>query len=258
MSHVLAIAGRELRAMFVTPIAYVMMAAYLVFGGYIFFLSLSLFLQQLQQIQAMQLFQYLEQFNLNDAVIQPALGTYSFLFILLIPLLTMRAFSDERANGTFELLLTSPVSTWQIVLGKYLAVLAMLGVLVGLAALHPALLFLYGDPEVLQTLAGLLGLFLYAAALGAIGCFVSSLTASQLVAAFVTVVAGLLLLLLDVLADMVPGGVSQEVVRYLGIREHFEKPLSGVIRTQDLAYFGAMIVFFLALTRTSVESLRWR
>ncbi|MCH6563625.1 MAG: ABC transporter permease subunit, partial [Myxococcales bacterium] len=240
MRHVGAIAGRELRSIFSTPVAYVMFSVYLVFSGFAFFLSLTGFLSALQQIQAFQRFDLLEQFNLNTSVIEPSLGIFSFVFLLLIPLLTMRAFAEEQATGTIELLLTSPLTIWEIVLGKYLAILVVLGMLVGLSALYPALLFYYGDPELLPTLAGLMGLFLYGAAFAAIGCLISSLTRSQISAALVTFFAGMILYLIDYFAELSLQGTSQQVVRYLGLRVHFDELVSGVVKTDDLVYFAVV------------------
>jgi ABC-2 type transport system permease protein len=258
MRQVGTIAARELRSMFATPVAYVLFAVYLVFAGYIFLLGLGFFLQQIEQIQAYQMFQMLEQFNLNHAVIAPALGTFAVLFILTVPLLTMRAFADERANGTIELLMTSPVTTWEIVLGKYLAVLAMVAGLVGCSALYPALLFFYGNPELLQTLAGLMGLFGLGAALAAFGCFVSAMTKSQIIAALVAIVGGLVFWLFDLVAEAAQVDTLAEPIRYLGIRPHFEGALQGLVRSQDLIYFALVVVFFLSLARAGLESLRWR
>ena len=264
MNHVLAIAGREIRSLFSTPVAYVLFAVYSVFAGFIFFLYLEYFLAQQLQIQAArippdQLAGVLAQYNLNDLVIGPAIGTFPIAFVLLIPLLTMRALAEERAFGTIELLLTSPLSSWEIVLGKYLGVLALVGMLVGLTALYPALLFAYGNPELLQTAGALLGLLLYGAALAALGCFVSSLTRSQIIAAVVSFFAGLILVVIDAVGSL-PGvsATTGDVFRYLGMRAHMDTALEGVIATVDLVYFAIMIAFFLALTRTSVESLRWR
>lgn len=258
MRHVGAIAGRELRSIFSTPVAYVMFSVYLVFSGFAFFLSLTGFLSALQQIQAFQRFDLLEQFNLNTSVIEPSLGIFSFVFLLLIPLLTMRAFAEEQATGTIELLLTSPLTIWEIVLGKYLAILVVLGILVGLSALYPALLFYYGDPELLPTLAGLMGLFLYGAAFAAIGCLISSLTRSQISAALVTFFAGMILYLIDYFAELSLQGTSQQVVRYLGLRVHFDELVSGVVKTDDLVYFAVVVVFFVSGVRAATESLRWR
>jgi ABC-2 type transport system permease protein len=252
------LAGRELRSLFATPVAYVLVALFLVIAGYFFFIGLGVFLQELQLIQAMRRMDLIGQWNLNQRVIAPAFGTFSVIFLLLIPLLTMRAFAEERAQGTVELLLTSPLTTWEIVLGKYLALIAMVGVLVLFSALYAGLLFVYGNPEVRLTLAGLLALTLYGAALAALGFFVSTLTRSQMIAALVALILGLVLFLLDVVAQISPPGGAQDTLRYLGLRSHFENMLGGEIRSEDLVYFGALIVLFLVFARTSVESLRWR
>jgi ABC-2 type transport system permease protein len=258
MRHTLAIAGREVRALFSTPVGYVLIAGYLVLGGYFFFVGLGVFLQQIQQIQAFQMFDLLEQFNLNDRVIAPAFGSFSVILLFLVPLVTMRVFAEERVNGTFELLLTSPLGVWQIVLGKYLAVVAIVALLVALSALFPAMLLLYGDPEPLQTLSGLLGLFGYGLALGALGCFASALTRSQIVAAVIAIILGLILYLLEFAAQLAPAGATQSVMRYLAVGSHFEPSLTGLVRSQDFVYYAVVIVFLLSLVRVTIESLRWR
>ncbi len=258
MRHVGAIAAREIRSIFATPVAYVMIAVYLVFSGFTFFLALRSFLAAIQQIQTYQLHHMLAQFNLNQGLIEPTLGISSFVFLLLIPLLTMRAFAEERANGTIELLLTSPLTIWEIVLGKYLAVLAVIAILVGLSGLYPLLLFYFGDPELLQTLAGLLGLFLYGAAFAAIGLFISALTRSQISAALVTFFLGLILYLIDYFAELSLQGAWQDVVRYVGLRVHFDSMAAGKMQSEDLVYFGVVVVLFLSLVRAATESLRWR
>ncbi len=258
MRHTATIAGREIRSLFSTPVAYVLMAGYLVLAGYFFFVGLAVFLENLQLVQAVQRFDLLEQFNLNEQVIGPAFGSFSVILIFLVPLVTMRAFAEERANGTLELLLTSPLSVWELVLGKYLGVLAVIAILVGVSALFPALLFLYGNPEPLQTLSGLLGLFFYGAALAALGCFASALTGSQIVAAVISIIVGLILYLLEFVGQLAPEGASRGVVQYLAVGPHFEPALRGELRSEDLVYYGVFIVFFLTLVRAAVESFRWR
>ena len=258
MRHTGTIAMRELRSLFTTPVAYVVLAGYLLLAGYFFFVGLGIFLQQLQQIQALQLHHMLEQFNLNERVIAPALGSFSIVLLLLVPLVTMRLFAEEHANGTFELLLTSPVTTWEMVLGKYLASAAVVVILVLLSALFPLLLFWYGDPELLQTVAGLLGLLAFGLLLAALGCFASSLTRSQAIAAVVSIFGGLVLYLLGAAGQLAPEGLAREVLNYISIGGHFEPSLSGLVRTQDFAYYVIGTVFLLALTRLVIESLRWR
>ena len=258
MRHVGIIAARELHSLFSTPVAYVMLAGYLVLAGYFFFVGLGIFMQNIQQIQALQLNHLLEQFNLNSQVIAPAFGSFSIILVFVLPLMTMRVFAEERANGTFELLLTSPLTIWEIVLGKYLAVLAVVALLVLLSGFFPLLLFLYGNPEPLQTLAGLIGLFAYGMTLAALGCFASALTRSQVVAAIVAMIVSLILYLLQYATQLAPEGAGQALLAYLAIGTHFEPTLGGSLRTEDLVYFGISVVFLLALVRLAIESLRWR
>jgi len=259
LKHILAIAGRELRSFLTTPVGYVLFTAYMLVFGYIFYLSLKGHLQRIELIQAYGDLQALSTVSVNQDVIAPSFGVVSIIFLFLIPLLTVRTFAEERGNGTMEMLLTSPLATWEIVLGKYVALLGILGLLMFFTALYPALLFLIGDPgpEPLQTLAGLIGLFLLGASLGAMGLFISTLTRSVVVAALAGILAGLLLLLIDVAAQFLSGPVA-EVLRYVGIRDHFEQLLAGLMRSEDLVYFGVTIALFLSLGRISIESLRWR
>jgi ABC-2 type transport system permease protein len=145
-----------------------------------------------------------------------------------------------------------------VVLGKYLAVLVMVSLIVGLGALLPGLLFLFGNPEPGQTLSGLITLLLYGFAIAALCCFVSALTRSQIVAAVIGLIATILLLVLDFAAESAQSESVKAALRYASTSAHFEPGLRGQVRLEDLAYFGAMIVSFLALCRAAVESLRWR
>ena len=258
MRHVPAIAAREIRSAFSTPVAYVLISAYLFIAGFLFFGSFGFFLIQLQQIQAYGLHHLLERMNLNDIVIAQSFGTFATLMAFLVPLLCMRAFAEERATGSIELLLTSPLTSWEIVIGKYLAILALIALIVALTALFPALLFAYGDPELWQTLANLLTLFAYSAGIAALCCFVSALTRSQIVAAVVGLIASVLLLVLDFAAESTSSELVQQVLRYVGTSGHFEPGLRGQVRLEDLTYFGVMALVFLSLCRAAVESLRWR
>jgi ABC-2 type transport system permease protein len=256
--HAFAIAGRELRSMFVTPDAYVLTGAYMLLAGFFFFVSLGIYLQQLQQIQAMGMMQLLEQWNLQDIVVGNSFSTFVLILCLVVPLISMRAIAAERATGSIELLLTSPVSSGEIVLGKFLAIAALLALIGALTGLFVALLFLYGDPELWQTLAGLQTLFLYSLALAAITCFISALTRSQIVAGLVGIALALLLLLLPFAAESSQSDVMKGLLRWLGSSTHFEPGLSGDVRSEDLAYFGVVIFSSLSMARAAVDSLRWR
>jgi gliding motility-associated transport system permease protein len=258
VSHILAIARRELRSMFVTPDAYVLIGVYMLFAGFVFFASLGTFIVQLQQIQAFGMTQLLEQWNLQDRVVGESFATFALLLCFLVPLLSMRAFAAERANGSIELLLTSPASSGEIVVGKFLAIAAVLLLVSLLTGVFVGLLFVYGDPELWQTLSGLQTLFLYSLALSALCCFISALTKSQIVAGFVGIAAALLLLIIPVAADVSQSDSLKEVLRWVGSSTHFDPGLRGEVRTEDLGYFGIVVLVFLSLARAAVDSLRWR
>jgi ABC-2 type transport system permease protein len=172
----------------------------------------------------------------------------------------MGLYAAEKANGTEELLMTSPLTIWDIVLGKFLGGAIFVSFLVLIVGCFPALLFVYGDPEVGKTLGGLIGLMLVAWTYVAIGAFASSITRNQVVAFLITFVLLLTMLLLPAVSDLGVAGDSGAgaVLRYLSTAMHFENLTKGLIDTSDLAYFAAMIGAFLLLSKTAVESTRWR
>ena len=265
MKHVGTIAGRELKSLFVSPVAYVVLTLFAVLAGFFFLSSVLQFSEVLIRNQQFQLLDQLREMNLNDWVIAPFLGVMSVVLLFLIPGITMGLFAAEKANGTDELLLTSPVTIWEIVLGKYLAAAAFVVILVAMVALFPGLLFIYGDPEVPKTAAGLLGLLLVGLAYTAIGAFASSLTRSQVIAFVLGVVLLLLLWMLSFLADLGaaagPTGAANSLsafLRYLSSSDHFEQLMRGLIDTTDLVYFAVLIGSFLLLAKAAVESVRWR
>lgn len=264
MKHVGAIAGRELRSLFASPVAYAVLVLFVVLAGFFFLSGILQFQDYVVRMQAFQLAQQLEELNLNDHVIAPFIHVMSVVMLFLIPGITMGLFASEKANGTQELLLTSPITIWELVLGKFLAAAAFVALLVLLLAIYPALLFWYGDPEVGKTLAGLGGLLLIGVTYAAIGSFASAVTQSQLIAFFLAFVLLLVLWMLGFLADLgaAGGAVSNEsvtgVLRWLSTAEHFESLVMGLADTKDLAYFAALVAVSLIVTRAAVESVRWR
>lgn len=264
MKHVGAIAGRELNSLFVSPVAYAVMTLFAVLAGFFFLSGVLQFQEYVIRLQSFQAMEQLEELNLNDHVIAPFLHVMSVVLLFLVPGITMGLFASEKTNGTLELLLTSPITIWELVLGKFLAAVAFITILVLLLALFPGLLFIYGDPELGKTAAGMLGLLLMGIAYAAIGCFASSVTQSQFVAFFLTFVLLLVLWMLGFLADLgAAGGATSneqvgDLLRYLSTADHFEGIVMGLVDTKDLAYFGLVVVAFLALTKAAVESVRWR
>lgn len=261
MKRIPAVAARELSSLFVSPVAYVVLTLYALLAGFFFLLGVVSFVETLRQAQAFQAFDFLQQLNLNDALITPFLGSMSVVLIFVIPGITMGLFASEKANGTDELLLTSPLTIWDVVLGKYLAAalfVVILGLLVGF---FPMMLFQFGDPEPLKTAAGLLGLLLTGLAYAAIGCFASSVTRSQMIAFILAFVILLLLLIMGAVGQLGAMGNApwlEGFLSYLSVGEHFENLSKGLVDTADLAYFVALIAVSLLLTKAAIESVRWR
>jgi ABC-2 type transport system permease protein len=264
VKHTGVIAGRELRSLFASPVAYAILTLFSVLAGFFFLTTLLQFQDYLVRLQQFQLFDQLRELNLNDHVLTPFFGVMSVVLLFVVPGITMGLLAAEKANGTEELLLTSPITLWELVLGKFLAGTAFVLILVGLVALFPLLLFLNGDPEIGKTLAGILALVLVGATYVAIGLFASSVTRSQLVAFFVTFVLLMMLWMLSFLADLGAAGgaggaeTATSLLRYLATADHFEQIVKGLVNTRDIAYFFFVIASFLVLTKATVESVRWR
>lgn len=265
MKHLGAIAGRELRSYFVSPVAYVVLVLFAVLGGFFFVASVLSFDANVSQAQQFQAFDFLNELNLNDHLIMPFYQIMWIVVLFLVPGLTMGLFASEKTNGTQELLMTSPITIWELVLGKYLAAAAMVTLLVVMLGLWTGILFLYGDPEPMKTLSGLLGLWLIGLSYAAVGCFASSVTRNQLIAFFLALVLLLILWLLAVVADLggaggaaAAGSGLSDLLRWLSSSDHFEDLMRGLVDTRSLGYFGFMIGSFLLLTKAAVESVRWR
>ena len=259
MKHVPAIAGRELRALFASPVAYAVLVLFAVLGGFFFLSGVLQFVEFVSQLQMLQMNERLGELNLNDHVVAPFYQVMSIVLLILIPAVTMGLFAAEKTNGTEELLLTSPLTIGELVVGKYVAAAGFVLILVAMLGLFPGLLFLFGDPELGRTAVGLFGLLLLGWAYAAIGAFASSVTRSQLIAFFLSLALLLVLLLIGFVAERGLGaGTGVDLLRYLSTAEHFETIVMGLLDTADVAYFAVMVAIFLVLAKAAVESVRWR
>ncbi|MBW1685281.1 MAG: ABC transporter permease subunit [Deltaproteobacteria bacterium] len=260
MRHVGSVAGRELRGLFVSPVAYGVLSLFAILAGVFFVVTTVAFNDWIFRLQQFQAFDQLSQLNLNDHLIGQFYHSMAVVLLFLIPGITMGLFAAEKSNGTEELLLTSPLTIWDIVLGKFLAGAIFVALLVLLIGLYPGILFVYGDPELGKTLSGLLGVLLVGWTYVAIGVFASSVTRSQVVAFLLSFVLLLVLLILPAISELGVAGTSaaRELLRYLSTDAHLEELVKGLVDSSDLAYFAVMIGSFLVLTKAAVESVRWR
>jgi ABC-2 type transport system permease protein len=264
--HTGTIAARELRSLFVSPVAYVVLTLWSVIAGTFFLASLIGFQERLIQLQQYQMLEQIEAMNLNDHLIEPFIGSMWVIILFLLPAVTMGLVSTEKANGTEELLLTSPISIWEIVFGKFLAGTGFVAVVSAIVAFFPAILFIYGEPELGKTVSGLLSLLLVSVTYVAVGVFASSVTRNQLIAFIFTFVMLLILgMMLPFIVEitMAGGGLGRdsaiaETVRWMSTGSHVDRMLKGLIDTADLVYFVVASGVFLVLSKTVIESSRWR
>jgi ABC-2 type transport system permease protein len=255
MSNAIAIAHKELKAYFASPIAYVLIAIFVFIYGFFFVTLLLYFDERSRQFGAMGAGQ--APFNVNSDMLQPVFSNMSVILLFVLPLITMRTYAEEKRSGTMELLLTSPVTDIQIVAGKFLGAMGLIAAMLAATLPHLGFLFYYSDPEWLPILTAYLGFFLMSGCFVAVGLFISSLTRNQIIAAMATFGVFLMLWVIDWMSRFV-GPTSQAVLEYLSIIRHFDDFGRGVLDTRHLVYYASFIVFGLFLTVRSVETERWR
>jgi ABC-2 type transport system permease protein len=254
MSNILAIAQKELRSYFASPIAYVVIGMFALMFGWFFVSMLNWFLTQSMQGQMMG---GGGPMNVNQQLIRIVLQNAAVVILFFLPMITMRTYSEEKRSGTIELLLTSPVSDWQIIVGKFLGAIGLYAVMLAVTIIPIALLFAYGNPEWKPIVTGYLGLLLLGGCFASFGLLFSSVTRNQIVAAVVTFVFFLLLWVLDWMGTAAGPGVGG-VLSYLSITSHFDDFAKGVIDTKHIIYYLSFITFGLFLTSKAVDSERWR
>jgi len=249
---------RELKSLFVSPVAYVVLGLFALGTGYYFSFSMQRFDMLLRnaQLQArmMQNPQMLNYVNLNSFLIN---NVTSFTFMLLlfsVPFFSMRLFTEERVNSTYELLLTSPISISQIVLGKFFAAVIFLLVALSTNAVFLAVMFSFGNPEIGPVFSSYLGLFLAGVTFMSIGLFASSITKHQIIAVIVALAINLSLLMVSWGAENAYGNLSS-FLNKAAITTHFQNFNQGVIYVSGVVYFLSLIILFVTATQISVKSL---
>lgn len=246
----LTIAGRELRTMFLSPLAWSILGVVQLILGYMFLAQLDYYLMVQPRIAGMD-----DAPGVTDLIVVPLFGNAGVILLLVTPLLTMRLISEERRNRTLSLLFSAPVSMAEIILGKYLGVLGFLLIMVGLIALMPLSLLVGGGLDFGKFAAALLALVLLLGGFAAVGLFISALANQPTVAAISTFGALLLLWIIDWTGK--PGEeTAGGVLEYLSMLKHYENLLKGLVGTVDLAYFVLFILAFLVLSVHTLDNDR--
>jgi ABC-2 type transport system permease protein len=254
MRNIWIIFRKELRSYFVSPVAYVLLVMFALIFGWFFWNMLGAFVFY---SMASQMRGEMMPMNINEQIIRGLLGNMNVVALFFIPVITMRLFAEEKRNGTIELLATSPVFDVEVILGKWLAAVALYAAMLLLTGLNLAFIFKFGNPDWKPLLVGYLGLLLQAAALLAIGTFISSLTKNQIIAGAATFGVCLLIFVLG-WASGYETSTWAQVLSYLSVNTHMESFAKGVLDSKDSVYYVTVIFLGLFLTARSLESLRWR
>jgi len=255
-----AIYRKEMGHYFVSPVAYVVVGVFLALSSFFFNYFLAAVLQQAMQMQMqeMEMGGMHPNIDVTLEVMRAFFGLLSTLVLFLTPMLTMGVFSEERKRGTMELLMTSPVTEIQIVLGKFLASVTLFAIMLLPTAAYLVFIYAHSEPVPPWRLlaAGYAGILLLGGCLLSLGSFISSLTENQLIAAVLTFAAFLVVWVIDLGRNA--GGGAGNVLEYLSVIRHFDDFTRGVIDSSSLIYYASFMAFFVFLTVRSVDSMRWR
>jgi len=252
MNGLITIAKRELYSYFVTPVAYIFLALFTFLMGIMF----NLFLVSYIKYMAMYQMGMQEGMSLNRL----SEGLYSnmnILLLIVLPALTMKLFSEEKAKKTLVLLRTSPVSVTEIVLGKFFAAVIIFLVFLLCSVVYPGVLALFGNPDMGIIYGSYIGIFFVGCSYLAVGLFASSLTESQLVALIITFVINFGMWLTQAAARYAPG-VLQQILESMSLLSHYNNLAKGTIELADVVFYVTFIGFMLFLTHRVIDSENWR
>ena len=248
--NVLHIAWRELRATFSSPVGWLVLCGYLFVTGVFWTFMVENFVVETQD---MMYNPYgASQITLQAYLLTPFFGNCAVVLLMILPAVSMRLFAEEFRQRTIDLLFTSPVSTAEIVLGKYLGAMGFVSVLLGMSLHYPLALMQWADPDPGLLFGGYLAMFLMSAMLVAMGTLFSSLTSNQIVSLVLTFAASLTLFVLDWGADNPQAWNAQ-----LALGPHMSDMMNGAVKLSDLAYFVLISAVCLFATHQRMESFRW-
>ncbi len=257
MNNIWLVARRELASFFYSPVAYVVLGAWALIMGV--FYSGSFHNYALISMQIMRNPRAAQQLNLTptSAILGPVFSSTTVVLLFVIPLLTMRLFSEEKKQGTMELLMTYPLRDGEMLLGKYLSGLLMYLLMLALTLIYPGILSAFVEVDWPVIAAGYLGMFLMGSAFLSIGLFASSLTSNQIVSAMVAFMVLLVSFILDFLSASA-GEVFGAILKHLSMGLHLQNFIQGIIDTRDIIFLLNVNILCLFLSMRSLEYYKWR
>ncbi len=231
----MTIFSREIKSFYVSPLYYIIGFIYLALTGYFFTIDL---------------------YYIRTAMMENSIYNIGFFTILFLSILCINLIAEEKSNGTFEIIMTSPISSLEYVLGKYLAVLVVYASLLFMTLLYPLLLMIFGNPDMGVILSGYLGLFLLGSAVLGLGLIATSVTKSQLVAAVLGVSLALFAYIISWISDMFY--TVKDILQAISITNYFTAFTKGMIDMQNIYFFLIWIMVCLAIATLFVESYKWK
>ena len=257
MDKIFSIFKKEFKGFFFNPNFWIVCGLMTVIMSWVYPISLNVFVQTLQN-HVYQMNMPKQQLNVHYAVFLRHLSYLNLMLILIVPALTMRLFAEEKKMRTMDLLLTSPVSSAQIVIGKYLSVMGALFLIMLIAFLYPVATSVFTKVSWGPLVVAFLGIFLVASVYAAMDLFCSSLTESAIVSYVMAVIFNVAVWFIGIGAEVVDGSVGRQIFEHISLNNHLAQMVEGTIRTNSLVFFASLIGLFAFLSERVVESARWR
>lgn len=254
LAKICTIAWKDYKTYFTSPIAYIVIAGFLLIMSWMFFWNLSHF--NLQNLQYSQM-RMGKGVSITEGIIRPLYGNMNVIFLFLVPFITMRLFAEEKKLQTIQLLMTSPITLTEMVLGKFFSAFLLTATMLIITLVYPIILWIFGNPDLGPILTSYLGTMLLVSCYVATGVFFSSMTENQIVAGALTFAAGLFMWLIN-WASQSAGPVFSDVLDYLSLIQHYNNFSQGIIDTSDLIFYFSFVGVFLFLTHRILDSYRWR
>jgi ABC-2 type transport system permease protein len=248
------IAWKDYKTYFTSPIAYIMIAGFLTIMGWMFFFSLSNF--AMQSVQYKQ-FGMGKSVSITDGIVRPLYGNMNVIFLFMVPFITMRLFAEERKQQTIQLLMTSPITLSEMILGKYFSAVLLIATMLASTLVYPVVLMVFGNPDIGPIVTSYIGTFLLTCCYVATGIFFSAMTENQIVAGALTFAAGLFMWLIN-WASQSAGPVLSDFLDYMSLIQHYNNFSQGIVDTSDLIFYFSFVFLGLFFTHRVLDSYRWR
>ncbi len=248
---------KEIKNYFSSPIGYVILTVFAAIAGFFFYTITFNFILFCLQTETNYINPFVQTPNINEMVVRPIFSSLGFVFIIIIPMISMRLFAEEKSAGTIQILLTSPLKPINIILGKYFASLTFLLIMISVTFFYQLLFFLYSTPTWQPVLVGYIGLFLLGSTFLALGILISSLTNNQIIAVILTFG---LFLFLWIIGWSIENTNSQWrlIAEYISFYNHYQDFSKGILDTKSITYFCSIIFFSLFLTHKQIQAYRWK